>query len=62
MRHLVLWPERRFVSTEQLITWAADDVENGEHPGPVPDSLPEALLILQDTGSVTLAAEVHGEC
>jgi hypothetical protein len=62
MRYLILWPGRkRYVSADWLIGVAADDVENGEHPGPVPTTIEEAMLILNDTGTVTLGHQSERE-
>jgi hypothetical protein len=51
----IIWPECRAVSADQLLTWAADDVANGLHEGPAPATLADALAVLAETGSVTLA-------
>lgn len=52
----VLWPEKRMVSAETLIEWAADDVANGECEGPPPENVEDAIAILNETGSVTLGS------
>lgn len=50
----ILYPETRWVPASKLILWASDDVENGEHPGPKPETAEDAIEILNDTGSVTV--------
>ena len=57
MDYLVLWPDHRRVTAETLIMWASDDVANEEHGGPAPITVEDAIAILNETGSVTLAAE-----
>ncbi len=57
-RYLILWPERRHVSAQQLITWARDDIDNGLSDlfafGWEVNDVADAILVLKDTGSVTL--------
>jgi len=53
----IVWPDRRFVSAAELISWASDDVGDGLVKGPKPKTLEEAVEILKITGSVTLARE-----
>lgn len=51
---LVLWPDERIVTGEQLIRWAQDDVADGKVKWEGPVDLESAVMILQETGSVTL--------
>lgn len=61
-RYEVLWPQHRFVTADTLIGWARDDVANGlctDQQGfdAAQDGfdVADAIAILNDTGSVTLA-------
>lgn len=55
----ILWPEHTFVTAETLISWAADDVADDAHDGPTPQTLQEAIAILDETGSVTFTTEIE---
>lgn len=53
----ILWPRRAFVSADQIVVWAQDDVANGKHPGPMPATLDDALAIIVETGTLTFQGE-----
>ena len=57
----IVYPDTRFVTADRLLLWASDDVDNGLHEGPKPTTVEEALLILEDTGSITIAKRMRGE-
>lgn len=51
----IVWPERRFLSDTDLISWANDILaDNDESPI---DNLDDAVTILDDSGEVTFAKE-----
>ena len=55
----IIWPERRFVSAEQIESWFADAVANNEI---APDRLSvktirEKAEALDDTGMITLGKD-----
>lgn len=56
--YLIVYPERRMVSGEQLIVWAQDDIENGdsdlfENADDV-RTVEDAIKVLHDAGTVTV--------
>jgi hypothetical protein len=51
----IVWPEHRFLTPEQIIEMANDDVADDQHDGPPASTLKEALNILLETESVTFA-------
>jgi hypothetical protein len=57
-RIFVVYPEECWVSPEQIIMWARDDIRNGksalaERPQDVL-TLEDALAVLDDSGTVTV--------
>lgn len=60
MKYRIIWPEDLLVSGEQLISWAKDDVANGLSESEPPTDAFEAILILQETGTVTFGENYCG--
>ena len=58
----IVYPERRFVTDEQMATWFADAVANQEiHPDHLGAKTPEAMaLALSDAGFITTAQPPTG--
>lgn len=54
----IIWPERRAVDAETLISWAHDDIANGLHEPTTLDTAYDAIRVLRATGSVTFGAGV----
>lgn len=56
-RYLIIWPQRRMVTAEQLITWARDDIANGDSDLVETQeqvvTVADAIAVLNDSGSVT---------
>lgn len=57
-QHQVLWPRKCKVTTDQLISWAQDDIANGasklfDDPRNV-RTAEDAIAVLNDSGTVTL--------
>lgn len=56
---LVFVPDARRVTVQTLITWARDAVKNGETVTKnTPNTLAEAVSILEDSGIATFDAEI----
>lgn len=52
----IIWPQNCYVTAEQLITWANDDVANGDTAFTAEVyTVQEAIAVLQDSGTVTFA-------
>ena len=50
----IIWPQDRYVSAEQLIVWANDDIENGDSDfDEQVSTVQDAIAVLNDSGSVT---------
>lgn len=49
----VIWPERKFLTEQEIIEFANEDVSDGAHDGPLAKTFQEAMEILNETGSVT---------
>jgi hypothetical protein len=58
-RILIVYPEERWVTPEQLIAWARDDIANGESylcaDQREVQTLEDAIAVLNDSGSVTVS-------
>lgn len=52
----IIWPERRFVSAEQIETWFADAVSNNMIASDrlSAKTIGEKAMALEDTGTITL--------
>ena len=53
----LIYPETRTISEDQLIVWANDAYENGEVEH-APESLQDAIEMLEDAGLVTVKKEL----
>lgn len=51
----MIWPERRFVTETEIISWARDLSSNYELP--FNGSVEEAIFLIQDVGDGTFARE-----
>ena len=65
MKYLIVYPEERWVTAEELISQARDDIANGdssvaERPEDV-TTVEDAIAVLNDSGSMTVSTRTKGE-
>jgi hypothetical protein len=48
------YPERRLITEDEVMSWAADDIANGDIEGPIDIGIDELVAQMNDSGLVTL--------
>ena len=55
----IVYPEKKFVSSDKVIGWAQDSWDT-EPEGDRPTNLADSIRLLEDRGEVTFARATHG--
>ena len=51
------YPEKRLVTEDEVMSWAADDIANGDIEGPIDIGIDLLIYQMNDSGLVTLCED-----